>query len=327
MEGAVIISDSQGRGHYFAKGIYNYLEGKEKRDFPLSMADIERTEFADGEYKLKITENVRRKACFIIQDPNKESTRWFTDLVFTLEAMRFSSPSEINVVFPYLRFSRQDRKDESRVGVSSKAVADVTSWYADRGMTCDLHAPQIQEYFSIPFDNLYSSLFLIDHLQARHPKFLENLTVVTPDQGGGKRAESLLKRMWGRGIDAEMAIGYKGRGEGGEVEVLKIMGDVKGRNCLLVDDIIDSGTTLIKAKNGLKKAGARAVAAYGTHGFFTKGMSGFKGFHSVMTGDTLCRPNQDVEVVSLTNLFGEAVYRTIMGDSLSGLFRDPEKKN
>jgi len=321
VESNVIIADPGGRGYDFAKGIYRHVCEVEGREFPVTFADIWRTEFRDGEYKLRISHNVRRKKCFYVHDPNKAPTQWVTDLLFVLEAIKDSSPSEINVIFPYLRFARQDRKDESRVGVNVKAVADMVSFYANRGLTIDLHAPQIQEFFNIPFDNLFSSPVVINYLKRVHPELLNNLVVVSPDAGGGKRVESFQKRLAKDGIISEMAICYKRRARENEVEEIKIMGDVRGKNCFVVDDIIDTGGTLIKTGLALKEQGAERVCAYGTHGLFSDGTGKFGVFDKIMASDTLVAEKSDnFEVVSMTELFGEAVYRTIIGASLSSLF-------
>jgi ribose-phosphate pyrophosphokinase len=321
MEEVAIIADSKGKGYYFAKGVYNYLKSKECDKFSVFLVDIEKTIFKDGEVKLKITENIRNKTCFLIHDSNKPPYEWFTELVFKLEAMGFSSPKEVNVILPYTRFARQDRKDESRVSVNAKALADVISMYADRGMTVDLHTPQIQEYFSIPFDNLYSMTSLLNYLLKNHPGFLQDLVIVSPDLGGGKRADYFVKKLAEKGIKSEVAFGHKKREKANEVDKIVVIGDVAGKNCLIVDDIIDTGGTMIKTAEKLKEIGAKKVFCYGTHGLFTDGLDKFKVFDKVFVSDTLKAPEgANIEVVSLINLFGEAIYRTATGQSLSVLF-------
>lgn len=321
MEGAVIIADSKGRGYRFARGVYEYVLRKEERDFSVNLADLERTTFRDGEYKLKISHNLRRKNCIYIHDPNKFPQGWTSDLLFTLEAMWFSSPSEINVVFPYERFARQDRKDESRVSVNMKAIADVVSHYARRGMAIDLHTPQIPEYFGIPFDNLGSFPVLVNHLIKNKKSLLENLVVVSPDEGGAKRAGALRKRLAKVGVKTDLAICYKRKEKDNEIEETRVMGDVKEKNCLMVDDIIDTGGTIVSGALALKKEGAEKVFAWGTHGLFTKGTKIFGALDGLMVSDTVYRGRQKgIEVVSMVDLLGEAVYRTIVGESLSSLF-------
>jgi len=321
MEEVVIIADSQGKGHDFVKGVYDYVLKREGRNFSVKLVDVEKTHFKDGEFKVRIKENIRRKKCFLIHDSNKEPCSWLTELAFLLEAMTFSSPDEINVILPYTRFARQDRKEESRVSVNAKLVADLVSLYSTRGMTVDLHAPGIQEYFSIPFDNLYSFPALISHLQKNHPEFLQDLVIVSPDLGGGRRAESLVKRLEKQGIKAEVALGHKRREKENVVSSIVIIGDVAGKNCLIVDDIIDTGGTLIKTAGVLREKGAKKVYAYGAHGLFTDGTEKFSVFDKVFISDTLKVEMRDnFEIVSLVGLFGEAIYRTVIGESLSVLF-------
>jgi len=310
-----VIADFQGKGYEFARGVYEYLKTK---GLATSFVGIEKSVFKDKEFKVRISENIRRKKCFFIHDGNKEPSEWFAELLFVLEALSFSSPEEINIILPYMRFTRQDRKESSRVSVNAKVVAEVISLYADRGMTVDLHAPQIQEYFNIPFDNLYSSPNLIEYLKQNYPEILKELVIVGTDLGGGKRVEALAKMLAEKGIKAEIALGYKTREKDNEVARTMVIGEVKDKNCLIVDDIIDTGNTMIKTAEVLKKNGAKKVYAYGTHGLFTEGYEKFNVFDKVFVSDTL--KNNGVEVVSLVGLFGEAIYRTVVGESLSSLF-------
>lgn len=321
MEEVAIIADPKGEGFYFARGVFNYLKEKGSRTFGLKEIPLEVVDFRDGEFKVRIEENIRRKNCFFIHDSNKNPARWFTELAFTLDAMQFSSPREVNLVLPYTRFARQDRKDESRVGVNAKCLADLISRYKIRGMTVDLHVPQMQQYFDIPFDNLYSFPSLISYLKSNHPEMLKEPTIVSPDVGGGGRVKAFVRRLLKAGIPAEFAIGDKTRARPGEIENCVIIGNVEGRDCLLLDDIIDSGNTIIKTADALRKKGAKRVYAYGTHGLYTAGVERFGMLDKMMSSDTL-KPKiaENFEVVSLIPLFGEAIYRTIRGESLSELF-------
>src|SRR3989344_2362901 len=321
MEDVAIIADSKGKGFEFARGVYSYLKNREKRDFSVNLIDVEKNVFRDGEFKMRILKNIRRKKCFFIHDSNKPSCEWLTELIFILDALRFSSSGEINVIFPYLRFARQDRKDESRVSVNSKAVAGIVSRYATRAMTVDLHAPQIQSFFDIPFDNLYSFPSLINYLKLNHSDLLNEFVVVAPDLGGGGRAESFVKRLTKMGVNAEVALGHKTREKANVISKMVLIGDVTGKNCLILDDIIDTGNTLVKMGQLLRENGAKSVFAYGTHGLFTDGFEKFKIFDKVLISDTLNPYKfENMEIVSLINLFGEAIYRTIIGESLSFLF-------
>ena len=318
-----MIADSKGAGFSFAREVCDYLKMKWGGEIFVNLIDVEMTMFKDGEFKIRVLDNIRGKKCFFIHDSNKSPCEWFSELIFTVEAMTFSSPKEINVVLPYMRFSRQDRKDESRVSVNAKVLANILSMYASRGMTVDLHTPQIQEFYDIPFDNLHSFPSLINYLRAKKPEVLENLVIVSPDLGGGKRAEGLVKRLANLGITAGIAFGHKTREKENQVDKILIIGDIKGKNCLVVDDIIDTGNTMIKTAEVLKKEGALKVYAYGTHGLFSDGVEKFGVFDRVFVSDSLkTKEALNFEVVSLVKLFGEAIYRTVAGKSLSVLFND-----
>ncbi len=329
MEEVAIIADPQGKGHYFAKGIYDYLEKKGGRNFSVSLIDIDIVNFKDKEFKIKIKENIRGKKCFLILDSNKEPCRWLSELMFKLDAIKFSSPKELNLVLPYTRFARQDRKDESRVGVNAKVLANIVSLYASRILTVDLHAPQMQSYFNVPLDHLYSFPSLVNYLKKHHSEILKDLVVVSPDLGGGKRADSLVKRLACVGVDAWVVFGHKTREKPNEVAKNIIIGDVNNKNCLIVDDIIDTGNTLIKTAEKLKQKGAKKIFAYGTHGLFSEGFEKFGVFDKVLISDSLKKENipENFEIVSLINLFGEAIYRVIIGESLSKLFEVDNKIN
>lgn len=320
-EGVAIVADLEGVGNTFAKGVHDYILSKGDRSFSMRLINVKKTTFKDGEYKIKVEENIRRKSCFYIHDSNKVPSVWVSDLLFTLECLRSSSASEINVVFPYVRFARQDRKDESRVSVSIKALVDMIGLYADRAMSVDLHTPQIQEFGSFPFDNLLSFPSVIDYLIKKHGDFLENLVLVSPDLGGGKRVEAFQKALRKKKIEAGIALGYKTRKKDNHVEEVEINGDVRGCNCLILDDIIDTGGTAVSSYLTLKNMGAEKIRIYGSHGLFNEGVKKFKGLEGIMTSDTVYGKNTEgVEVISLVNLFGEAIYRTFVGESLSSLF-------
>jgi len=323
MEEVAIIADLNSDGAYFAKGIYDYLRVKEGRGFSVSLIGLKITNFKDKEFKIKVEENIRGKMCFLIHDSNKEPCRWLSELAFILDALAFSSPQEINIILPYTRFARQDRKDESRVSVNAKVVANLISDYATRGMTIDLHTPQMQEYFSIPFDNLSSMPSLINYLKKNHAGVLQDLVIVSPDLGGGKRAEYLVKRLNSIGIKTEVAFGHKTREKDNEVAKTIVIGNVEGKNCLIIDDIIDTGNTMAKTAEVLREKGAKKIFAFATHGLFTEGIEKLKVFDKLLIGDTMKVPaDGNLEVVSFINLFGEAIYRTVSGESLSVLFGD-----
>lgn len=314
-----IIADPNGSAWNFAEKVYQELSMKTPDKFELNKVVIQK--FRDGEIKPKIEKNVRRKNCFFIHDSSKEPKEWFLEMALILEALKNSSSQEITVVLPFLRFSRQDRKDESRVPISAKVIADVIGMYADRALTLDVHDPRIQGFYNIPFDNLYSFSNAITYLKEKHPDFINNLVVMSPDAGGGKRAEAFAKRI---NSDADIVVGYKTRQKAGEISNLKITGDVKDKNVLIVDDMVDSGNTLIKAGSAAKEAGAKRVGVYCTHALFTEGSEKVrKCFDFVIVGDTIVNQKlkeTGVEVISFAPLFAQAIYRINEGESLSDLF-------
>jgi ribose-phosphate pyrophosphokinase len=312
-----ILADPKSRVWEFAKEIYTKISAKSDQ-FSLNQVHINK--FRDGEIKPKIEDNVRKHNCFFIHDSSKPPTEWLTELVLVNNALQGSSANEVTNVLPYLRFARQDRKDETRVPISARVVADMIGLYADRVVSIDVHNPALQGFYNIPFDNLLSFSTVIKYLRANHPDTLEDVMVMSPDAGGTERASALSKKLGGTG---DIAVGYKRRVEAGKVADLKILGDVRGKNVFVVDDIIDSGGTLVKACEALKDGGARNVYAYATHGIFTKGTEHLTAcFDKVFVSDTLIRDGSQngVEVIPFAPLFAEAIYRIHMGESLSQLF-------
>jgi len=324
MDEVVVLADPKGKCYDFAKSVYKCINRPEK-DFPINFINLDIQQFRDKEEKIKISDTVRKKTCFFIHDSSKEPNAWFTELVFVNEALKNASAKEIVDVFPYLKFSRQDRKDEARVALNAKVVAKCISLYADRVMTVDVHALQIQGFYDIPFDPLYSFPSVVDYLCDRHRNDLENLVIMSPDTGGAPRAKSFKKKLENKKIIAELAMGYKERPKPGEIgERYVVLGDVKDKDVLIVDDIIDSGGTLIKAAEELRKRGAKKIWAYATHGLFTEGVGKLTAvFDKVMVSDTIYvePPYEKLEVISLTNLVGEAIYRNAKGLPLSEMFK------
>ncbi|MEM1535545.1 MAG: ribose-phosphate diphosphokinase [Candidatus Pacearchaeota archaeon] len=318
-----ILADPEGKCYGFAKKVYQYIVEKPERDFPVRFVNIEIKRFRDREEKVRITENIRKKQCYFIHDSSKEPAYWFTELALINETLHSSAASEIVDVLPYLKFARQDRKDESRTSQNAKVVAELISKYADRCISVDVHAPQIQGFFGIPFDNLYSFPTIVEYLYKNHKSFLENIVVMSPDRGGVERATSFKNKLAKKGIEASLAIGYKSRPKPGEVsEKYEILGEVKGKNVLIVDDIIDSGGTLCRAADALRKKHAKAIWAYATHGLFTEGTRAVtRKLDKVLVSDTIYnKRSRKLEIISLAELFGEAIYRAIKGESISELF-------
>ncbi len=312
----MIIANPEGNAWDFAVSIFkklNAINGK----YHLNEFRVKR--FRDGEIKVKIKDNIRRKNCFFIHDSSLHPSEWITQIIFANEAMKNSSADEIIDVLPYLRFSRQDRKDESRVSINAKAIADVISLYADRVLTLDSHFTQIQGFYSTPLDNLYSSKILLKYLQEKHPDFLENIVVMSPDAGGTSRAKAFALKLGVKNI----AIGYKHRPKEGEIDEFKIIGNVSGMNVLIIDDIVDSGNTLIKTAQEARKEGAKKVYAYCTHGIFSENARDriSKEIDLMIVSNSIYQPeNEKIEVIPLEDLFSQAIYRTNEGSSLSELF-------
>lgn len=233
------------------------------RQLHIPLGDVSVGKFSDGEISVEINENVRGKDVFLIQPTCAPTNDNLMELVVMVDAFRRSSASRITAVIPYFGYARQDRRPRSaRVAISAKVVADILSTVGvDRVLTVDLHADQIQGFFDIPVDNIYGSPVLVDDIQAcRH----ENLIVVSPDIGGVVRARAVAKNL---GVD--LAIIDKRRPKANESEVMHIIGDVEGRTCVLVDDMVDTAGTLCNAAKALKERGALKVVAYCTHPIFS----------------------------------------------------------
>jgi ribose-phosphate pyrophosphokinase len=225
----------------------------------LSLGQTELTQFSDGEIYVQIKENVRGADVFVIQPTCDPVSFNLMQLLLIIDALKRASARRITVVIPYYGYARQDRKDKPRVPISSKLVADIlTTAGANRALVVDLHAPQIQGFFNIPVDHLFASPVLVDHFRKQN---LPNLTVVSPDAGGVERARFFAKKMQ----DAPMAIVDKRRTEKNVAEVMHVIGDVRGRTCLILDDIVDTAGTLVKTVQALLDNGAVAVYACASH--------------------------------------------------------------
>ncbi|MFP5329557.1 MAG: ribose-phosphate pyrophosphokinase, partial [Alphaproteobacteria bacterium] len=241
-----------------ARSIAEYLET------PLTKASVRR--FADEEVFVEIDENVRGEDVFVIQSTSYPANDNLMELLICIDALRRASAKRITAVIPYFGYARQDRKPGPRTPISAKLVANlITVAGASRVLTMDLHAGQIQGFFDIPTDNLFASPVIAADIRARFST--ENLTMVSPDVGGVVRARSLAKRL----NNAPLAIVDKRRERAGESEVMNIIGDVEGRTCILIDDIVDSAGTLCNAAAALKQQGAIEVYAYCTHGVLSGG--------------------------------------------------------
>ena len=289
-------------------------------NLPLTKAVVRR--FADMEIFVQIQENVRGSDVFIIQSTSFPANDHLMELLIITDALRRASARRITAVIPYFGYARQDRKVGSRAPISAKLVANlITHAGVDRVMTLDLHAEQIQGFFDIPTDNLYASPLMVRDIKERFD--LASVMVVSPDVGGVARARGLSKR-----INAPLAIIDKRRERAGESEVMNVIGDVAGYTCILLDDIVDSGGTLVNAADALLANGARDVYAYISHGVLSGGaaarIAGSRLKELVITDSIL--PTEavnnaaNIRTLSIAGLIGEAIGRTAAEESVSSLF-------
>jgi len=286
----------------------------------LTKASVRR--FADGEVFVEIQENVRGADVFIIQSTSAPANDHLMELLIITDALRRASARRITAVVPYFGYARQDRKVGSRSPISAKLVANlITNAGADRVLTLDLHAGQIQGFFDIPTDNLYASPVMVRDIREQFD--LTSLMVVSPDVGGVVRARGLAKR-----INAPLAIIDKRRERAGESEVMNVIGDVAGFTCILIDDIVDSGGTLVNAADALLANGAKEVYAYITHGVLSGGatarITGSRLKELVITDSIQATEAitaaKNIRVLSIATLIGEAIARTASEESVSSLF-------
>ena len=289
-------------------------------DCPLTKADIRR--FADMEVFAEIQENVRGEDVFVVQSTSYPANDNLMELLVTLDALRRGSARRVTAVVPYFGYARQDRKSGPRTPISAKLVANlITSAGADRVLTMDLHADQIQGFFDIPTDNLFAAPVLTDDIRKKYPN--GKLVVVSPDVGGVVRARAVARR-----LDADLAIIDKRRERAGVSEVMNIIGDVEDRHCIMVDDIVDSGGTLCNAAQALIDKGALSVDAYVTHGVLSGGAVSrvaSSPLNSLVTTDSILateamRVAKNIHQLTVAPLLGEAILRINEERSVSSLF-------
>ena len=298
-----------------ARAIADYLET------PLTKASVRR--FADEEVFVEIHENVRGEDVFVIQSTSFPTNDNLMELLICIDALKRASAKRITAVIPYFGYARQDRKPGPRTPISAKLVANIiTTAGADRVLTMDLHAGQIQGFFDIPTDNLWAAPVMAADIKARLGN--KALTVVSPDVGGVVRARSLAKRL----DNAPLAIVDKRRERAGESEVMNIIGDVEGRSCVLIDDIVDSAGTLCNAAAALKQQGATDVVAYSSHGVLSGGAAArvqSSELSELVVTDSIFSDQPDVKGgkirrLTIAPLFAEAIRRIADESSVSSLF-------
>jgi ribose-phosphate pyrophosphokinase len=296
-----------------AEEICKYVE------IPLGRSDV--THFSDGEIYVEINENVRGVNCFVVQSTCTPVNQSLMELLIMIDALKRASAGSIVAVIPYFGYARQDRKTKPRTPITAKLVADLISAAgADRVVAMDLHAGQIQGFFNIPFDHLYGMPVFLDEL--RHMA-LSDIVVISPDAGGVERARAYSKRLGG-----SMAIIDKRRAARNVSEVMNVVGDVKGKNAIIVDDIIDTAGTLCNASKAVMEAGARSVMACASHAVFSgKAIERIQAspLNQVIVTNTIPldeagRGSSKVKVLTVARLLGEAVKRIHHGDSISSLF-------
>jgi len=298
-----------------ATAISSYL------DIPLTQATVKR--FADNEIFVEIMENVRGQDCFFIQSTSYPANDHLMELLIAIDALRRGSARRITAVVPYFGYARQDRKTGSRTPISAKLVANlITAAGADRVLTMELHAGQIQGFFDIPVDNLVAAPVFVPHIQNKFDG--EEVCIVSPDVGGVVRARQLAKR-----IGADLAIIDKRREQAGVSEVMNVIGEVSGKICIMVDDIVDSGGTLCNAASALKDNGAKEVHSYVVHGVLSGSavekitnspMEKLVITDSIIATDDVAA-SDSIEQLSVASLIGEAARRISEERSISALFK------
>jgi ribose-phosphate pyrophosphokinase len=297
-----------------AMAVADYLE------LPLTDCTVKR--FADKEVYVEVHENVRGEDVFVLQSTSYPANDNLMELLIVIDALRRSSARRITAVLPYFGYARQDRKSAPRTPISAKLVANlITVAGANRVLSLDLHAAQIQGFFDIPTDNLSSAPVIVRDIREKYD--ISNTIMVSPDVGGVVRARSVAQRL---GIN--LAIVDKRRPRAGVSEVMNIIGDVSGHDCILIDDIVDSGGTLVNAAEALLKAGAKSVSAYITHGVLSEQapdkVAASKLKELVVSDSIEARPEvaavANIRRMSIAPLIGEAIARTASEQSVSSLF-------
>ncbi|WEJ59574.1 ribose-phosphate pyrophosphokinase [Devosia sp. FJ2-5-3] len=297
-----------------AQAVASYLE------LPLTDCTVKR--FADKEVYVEVHENVRGEDAFILQSTSYPANDNLMELLILTDALRRSSARRITAVIPYFGYARQDRKSAPRTPISAKLVSNlITEAGANRVLTLDLHASQIQGFFDIPTDNLTAAPVMVRDIKDNYD--VKNVMIVSPDVGGVIRARNVAGR-----IGANLAIVDKRRPRAGVSEVMNIIGDVSGQACILIDDIVDSGGTLVNAAEALLKAGAKEVSAYITHGVLSEGASeriAASKLKELVVTDSIqdtdaTKAAANIRRISIAPLIGEAIARTASEQSVSSLF-------
>ena len=299
------------------------LSGKISKYLKNKLVNSSIRKFSDGEIYIEINENIRGNSIFIIQSISSPANDNLMELLLCIDALKRSSAKNITAVIPYFGYARQDRKVVPRTSISAKLVSNlITMAGADRIVTVDLHAGQIQGFFDIPVDNLFATPIFSRHIKRKIKS--KNLICVAPDVGGVERARAL-----GRKLDVGLAIIDKRRPSPGKSQVMNVIGNVNGKTCIIVDDIIDSGGTIVNAAQALKKRGAKEVHVYVTHGVLSgEAVNKIKKskIKNLVVTDTIdnsdkAKKARNIEILTISNLLAEAMKRISNSTSVSVLFK------
>ena len=300
-----------------------HLSNKISKNIRNKLVNTSIRKFADGEIYIEINENIRGNSIFIIQSISSPANDNLMELLLCIDALKRSSAKNITAVIPYFGYARQDRKVAPRTSISAKLVSNlITKAGADRVVTVDLHAGQIQGFFDIPVDNLFATPIFAKHIKKKIKS--RNIICVAPDVGGVERARALGKK-----LDVGLAIVDKRRPSPGKSQVMNVVGNVKNKVCILTDDIIDSGGTIVNAAEALINRGAKEVHVYATHGVFSgdavKRIKNSKIKNLVITdsidGLDKLKKVRNIEVLSISILLAEAIKRISNSTSVSDLFK------
>lgn len=317
----MLLADKNSSAWDFALKIQKYFI--EEKKFFVPLQDVSIKKFRNNEIDIHIPENVRQKEVYFIHDSNKNPSDWWIELLLLKDLLLSASAANVSFVLPNLLYSRKDRKEKPHVPISARALARSISYGIKRIITMDLHAPQIQGFYpeNVPLDNLYSFPVVVKYLSEnmRGISDLKKLVIVSPDAGGVDRARAFAQR-----LNSEYPVAFieKRRIKAGEVAEMRLVGDVQDKDVLIVDDMIDSGTTLCKAAELLKQNKAKTLMCYGTHGIFTLGHQALcEKFNRVMTSNTHYQIGNNLEIIDVSKDFAEAIYRAQKGMSVSELYK------
>lgn len=293
----------------FAKEVCEYL------DVPLAKADVKR--FSDGEISVQIAESVRGRDVFIVQSTGAPSNDNLMELLIMTDALRRSSANSITAVIPYFGYARQDRKAAPRVPISAKLVANLYQTAGiNRLVTIDLHAGQIQGFFDIPVDNLYGSIVFQQYIEGKN---LDNPIIASPDIGGVARARYFAEK-----LGLEMVIVDKRREKANEAEVMNIIGDVEGKDVIMIDDMVDTAGTMVKGAAALKAKGANSVMACATHAVLSgkayENLDKGELDELIVSNSLVSKPHPKIKVLTVAPLFGEVIRRVYHNESVNSLF-------